>query len=284
MNRPAFPVRAMRLRAARPAQGVQWLRNGFRIFTRKPLAFAALFASFMFISMVLLMLPGVGSLLLLALLPLVSLGFMIASQLALQDRTPTAAVFITPFRRDPARTRALLMLGAVYALCSVGAMLLSDWVDGGALGRLQDAMATGSEDTEVVTDLLSDNLLQTGLLLRMGLAVLLSVPFWHAPAMVHWGGQGWLMSLFSSTLAVWRNRGAFAVYMLCWLGVVLAFGLLVNLVFAVLGTPQLITVVAMPAGLLFSTVFYASLFFTFADSFERAPATSAGDTQTLETL
>lgn len=284
MSIPPYPVRAMRLRNARPSQGVQWVRNGFRIFSRKPLAFSALFAAFMFISLVLLMVPTLGAVLMLGALPLVSLGFMIASQLALQDRTPTPTVFIRPLRRDPARTRSILMLGAVYALLSVLAMLLSDWVDGGSFARLQDTLAKGNDDPEALDALLNDGQLQAGLLLRLTLASLLSVPFWHAPAMVHWGGQGWVMSLFSSTLAVWRNRGAFSVYMLCWTGVVLAFGLVANIVFALLGAPELLAVVAMPAGLMFSTVFYASLFFTFADSFERAPASSAGDTQSLENL
>jgi hypothetical protein len=39
------------------------------------------------------------------------------------------------------------------------------------------------------------------------------VPFWHAPGLVHWGSQGVGQALFSSTLAVWRCRGAFVVYL-----------------------------------------------------------------------
>ena len=45
----------------------------------------------------------------------------------------------------------------------------------------------------------------------------LSIPFWHAPALVYWGGQGWAKSLFFSTVALWRNKGAFALYGLGWL-------------------------------------------------------------------
>ena len=63
------------------------------------------------------------------------------------------------------------------------------------------------------------------LALGLGLAALLSVPFWHAPALVWWHGQGLAQSLFSSTLACWRNKGAFTIFGVAWMGV-LTTGLL----------------------------------------------------------
>ena len=96
---------------------------------------------------------------------------------------------------------------------------------------------------------------------------LLSVPFWHAPALVHWGGQGVAQALFSSTLAVWRCKGAFFVYALAWAALMLLFGIVTALVFGLLGVPQLVGLIGVPAGLVFSAVFYISLLFTFNDSF-----------------
>ena len=86
-------------------------------------------------------------------------------------------------------------------------------------------------------------------------------------ALVHWGAQGVAQSLFSSTVAMWRNKGAFVVFSLAWLGVVLSLGVAANLIAALLGQAQLVTLLAMPASLLLSTVFYTSLYFTFADCF-----------------
>jgi hypothetical protein len=68
-------------------------------------------------------------------------------------------------------------------------------------------------------------------------------------------------------MACWRNIGAFSVYALAWGGVILVFALLANLLAALLPDGQLIALAAVPAGLLFSTVFYASLYFTFSDCF-----------------
>jgi hypothetical protein len=73
--------------------------------------------------------------------------------------------------------------------------------------------------------------------------------------------------LFSSTLALWRNRGAFAVYMLAWLALIGIFGLVTALAFSLLGLRQLTGLLALPAGLVFSTIFYVSVLFSFSDCF-----------------
>jgi hypothetical protein len=105
------------------------------------------------------------------------------------------------------------------------------------------------------------------LVCRFGLIALLSVPFWHAPALVHWGGQSPAQALFSSTLAVWRSRGAFVVYLLSWLGIIVAFGVTTALLAGLLGAREMAGMLLLPSVLIFSTVFYVSLLFTFHDSF-----------------
>jgi hypothetical protein len=96
---------------------------------------------------------------------------------------------------------------------------------------------------------------------------LVTIPFWHAPALVHWAHQGALQALFSSTLAVWRCRGAFVVYALTWFTLMLTLGMLSALLFGLMGLGQLGSVLALPLGLFLSTLFYVSLIFTFNDSF-----------------
>ena len=115
-------------------------------------------------------------------------------------------------------------------------------------------MMQGQPAQAEIDALLSEPGVATGLLLAGVLGTALSVVFWHAPALVHWGGQGVAQALFSSTLAVWRCKGAFFTYSLAWAGVIALFGLLAALLFGVLGAPQLANVVSVPAGLTFSTV------------------------------
>jgi len=257
----------MKLQLVPPRQGALWVRRGFAVFFKRPLAFAALFTGFLFFGLVAMLIPAVGPLLLLATLPLVSLAFMLATERALQGQQPGPSVFIAPLRGNRERRIALLKMGLAYALASVVIIWLSDFADGGKFDALQEAMAGGKDDAAAIAALLADPQLQLGLLVRFGLASLLSLPFWHAPALVHWGGQGVRKALFFSTVACWRNMGAFTVYALVWGGAILLFGLLANLLAAVFQQTQLIAVAAVPAGLLFSTVFYASLYFTFTDCF-----------------
>ncbi|MES3015763.1 MAG: BPSS1780 family membrane protein [Pseudomonadota bacterium] len=257
----------MRLQTVPAARGTLWVKQGFQAFFKRPLAFAALFATFMFAVFLLALVPFVGALLLLALLPLVSLGFMIATRVTLDGGAPGARAFIEPLRRSKPQRNAILQLGIVYAVATFAVMALSDFVDGGAFEALMDAMPAGQSAPDAVTTKLAAPGLGLGMLLRFGLAALLSVPFWHAPALVHWDNHGCAKALFSSTLACWRNRGAFAVYSLMWFGLIVAFGMIGSLVFSLLGQAQLFALAAVPLSLGFTTVFYVSLYFTFADCF-----------------
>ncbi len=257
----------LRLRQVPAARGLHWMLAGWRVFGRKPLAFTGLFVTFLFAALVAAMLPWVGPLLLLACIPLLTLGFMLATRDALAGSFPTPVVFVRGLRGQATRRRSLIHLGLIYALATAIIVWLSGALDGGTFEELQRLMASRDADTTRVGELLGDPRLLWGLLTRVGLASLLSIPFWHAPALVHWGGQQAAQSLFSSTVAVWRCRGAFTVYALAWSALIVAFGLLAGIVMGLAGARQLMGLIALPVGLTFSTVFYTSLYFSFDDSF-----------------
>ena len=257
----------MRLQTVPARQGVLWVQRAFRTFFKRPMAFAALFAGFMFAVFVLALLPFVGALLVLALLPLVSLAFMIATRIAVGGGFPTPRVFIDPLRAGRPRAVAMLELGLIYAVATFVVIWLSDQVDGGAFEALMEALPASQTAPETVAAKLAAPGLALGLLLRLSLASLLAVPFWHAPALVYWDGHGCAKALFSSTLACWRNRAAFIVYSLAWFALILLFGMVGSLVFGLLGQASFFAVAAVPLSLIFTTVFYVSLYFTFADCF-----------------
>ena len=246
--------------------GRLWIRHGFKVFQRQPLALASLFGLFLFVGFAAMLLPGIGLLLTFASLPLLSLGFMLATHLVLQKKTPTASVFIAPLKLTPERRRSQIALCLSYALAMLLIGLLADWVDGGSTLDLQKLIADNA-DSEVIAQAATDPRLLWGMFTRLGLVTLLSVPYWHAPALVHWGGQGVAQALFSSTLALWRNKAAFALNALLWGGLLMTVASIVSLGFGLLGLTQLAPMVLMACGLLLSTVFYASLYFSFVDCF-----------------
>lgn len=246
--------------------GRLWIRHGFKVFQRQPLALAGLFGLYLFASFVAMLIPGVGMVLSIASLPLLSLGFMLATHLVLQQKTPTASVFIAPLKLTPERRRSQLLLCFGYAGALLGISLLANWLDDGAMSEALRQIGEKA-DAETLGQTTSDPRLFWGAVTRLGLVGLLSVPYWHAPALVHWGGQGVAQALFSSTLALWRNKAAFAVNMLLWAALLLAIASAVSLVFGLLGIVGLAPIVLMTTGLLLSTVFYASLYFSFVDCF-----------------
>ena len=255
------------------ARGPRWVGEAFRLFGRRPLAFTMLFMLFLAAAFAVAQVPLLGGLVQMMSLPLLSLGFMVAAQSALLDGPVRPMQFIEPLRTDPARRRALLLLCVIYGVCAMVILLLADAISNNAWERLQLLMAKGDAAAQKEVDaLLSEPGVATGAIVLAVLGSMLSVPFWHAPALVHWGGQGVAQSLFSSTLAVWRNKGAFLGYMVAWTVVVLLFGVATALLLGLLGAPQMAGLFGVPAGLVFSAVFYVSVLFTFNDSFGGAAA------------
>jgi hypothetical protein len=256
------------LHRVRPLAGLQWVRQGFALFFRRPLAFTSLFVLFIFGCLLLaLVVPYLGGAIALGAAPLLSLGFMIATRSALHDGPVHPGQLVEALRGDAARRRTLLKLCLTYALCGAVIVLLWRAVDDGRFDRWQELMASGKATREDVDALFADGRLQWGLMVFVTLVSALSVPFWHAPALVHWGGQGAAQALFSSTLALWRSRAAFVFYLLGWTAVVVLFGVLAAVVFGLLGMQAMVPVAAFPAALMFSTAFYVSLYFVFADTF-----------------
>jgi len=247
--------------------GVRWTRDAFALFMRRPLAFTGMFAAFLVSVLLVTLVPLVGGLIMLMSLPLLTLGFMVASKSALAGGPVHPGQLIVPLREAGPRRTALLKLCSLYALLTLAVMQLAQWVDGGGFEQLQILMAKGGSARAEMETLLADPSLMWGMLVRFGLAGALSIPFWHAPALIYWQGQSVGQSLFSSTLAVWRCKGAFFAYSMAWVAVIVAFGALAALLFTLFDARQLAGLVAMPAGLMFSTVFYVSLLFTYHGCF-----------------
>ncbi len=264
----------MKLQLVPPRQGLAWVRSSFRVFGRQPLGFASLFAACLFVFLLLGIVPLVGTAILLMLPPAGSLLFMVASERVSGGRTAMPGAVVEVFSSGRRKLVGLLALGIAYAASTFIAFWFAGVLDGGALEAFFESLPDGKSTPESMATRMADPMLQFGLILRLSFAALLSVPFWHAPALVHWGDQPWAKSLFFSTVAVWRNRGAFAIYGLAWTVLWLVLLVLVSLGVGLLG-PQRFTLVATPLTLIFSTVFYASLWFTFADCFAAAEPAEA---------
>jgi hypothetical protein len=256
----------VRLQQVAPGQGTSWVRKGFQVFGRQPLGFASLFAAVLFMSLVLGLIPWLGSIATLVLAPAVSLLFMIASRRvgAGQAAMPGAIVELVSAGRS--RLLPLLKLGIAYVAATLLLFWLAGVLDGGALASFFATLRDAKLTPETIAARVAEPGVQIGFMLRLLFVGALSIAFWHAPALVFWGDPGWAKSLFFSSVALWRNKGAFAVYSLVWLALFLVLLAIVSIGAGLFG-PERFALVAVPLILVFMTLFYASLWFTFAGCF-----------------
>jgi hypothetical protein len=263
------------LKSVAPRRGAQWVREGLVLFARKPLAFTSLFVLFLVFALCVALMPFVGGMLQLALMPLASLGFMLAAQSALLGGDVRPRHFMEPLLAEQPQPRTLIVMCVVYGMAAFAMLSYCDWLSDQALLRMQKLLAKpGTTQAQLLAILDEPGVTQAAMAFAV-LGTVLTVPFWHAPALVHWGRQGLGHALFSSTLAMWRNKGAFSVYTLVWvaLGMGLVTGVL--LLLALLGLARFSSMLAMPMALALSAAFYVSLLFTFNDCFGSATSTPA---------
>lgn len=256
----------MRFVVVPPREGVVWVRRSFQIFFRQPLGFASLFAACALIFFLLLRLPVVGEPILLVVTPAGSLLFMIAARLGAAGQRPVPGAFLELLAAGRPRIVRMLKLGLAYLVAALIVIALVAAIEGESLAAFWESAGSGQATPETTAAQLADPRLQGDFVLRLALVALLSIPFWHAPGLVFWGAQSWAKALFFSTLAIWRNKGAFAVYGLVWVVLAAVMMLVLGVVVGV-GGQLSATYIATPLILFFTTVLYVSLWFTFAGCF-----------------
>jgi hypothetical protein len=246
----------MKLNIVPARAGLQWVKLGLFTFAKQPLALAGLFFMYMTAATLLSMLPFIGLVLALAIVPAATLGLMAATQEALKGRFPMPTVLVSAFRAGRQRLRAMIVLGLLYAAACMAIMFLVS-----ALVDVPPAQTPANAEAMMTPRF------QMALLLGGLLYLPVSLLFWHAPALVHWHGISPLKSLFFSLVACLRNAKALLVFGLAWTVVIFAVSLLIGLVAVVTGNPQIAATALMPLGLLVTAMFSTSLYFTFRDSF-----------------
>ncbi len=270
LNAAAAPVR-VRLRSVPPAAGLQWIRRGFRTFWRRPLGFIGLWMFFtLCLFIVTLAAVAVSPMVMLAIaamLPLLTVGYMQATSDVLDDLKLRPSVFGAPFAGSGQVARNMLAIMAIYLAAVALLAACADAMDGGETRRWLNVIMTPLPDGKPpAIPPVTEGIASTMRFMMLGVT-LVSIPLWYAPALVYWGRQGAAQSLFSSVLALWYTKGAFATFVLGWLVVSLTFEMLVQLLAAAFGL-EAITLAAATGQMVLSIVYFLSMWFGFADTFE----------------
>ena len=241
----------MKLNIVPARTGIQWVRLGIRTFFKRPLALASLFFIYAAGASFLSLVPYIGWVLALAIVPAATLGLMAATEDAATGHFPMPTVLLSAFRVGRQRGRAMLVLGALYTAGSLVATVLGSLVGGSG--------ASGGDSTGQSVDPRTVAVL----VLHLPLVVL----FWHAPALVHWHGVPPVKSLFFSAVACLRNARALLVYGFAWVVVFLVAGFAISAIGMMVGGLAVARSIMMPTVLVLVAMFSTSLYFTFRDSF-----------------
>ncbi len=264
----------MKLNILPASTGITWVKLGIKTFFKQPLALGGLFFMFMALVSLISIVPFVGAALALAIVPAATLGLMVATLEALRGKFPMPSVLATAFRAGQQRLRAMLVLGAMYAVGFLLIMGLTALLDGGQFARLY--LLGG----KISRELMEDDAFQAAALVGMALYIPLSLMFWHAPALVHWHGVSPSKAVFFSLIACLKNFWAYTAYGLGWFAVFTLGGVVITSLTVLLGIPM-IAGLMVPMVLTVAAMFFTSVYFTFRDSFVHTDQSPAEVTPTV---
>jgi hypothetical protein len=270
---PPLTPPTVRLKTTRASHGLSWQRQGLRVFFRKPVWFCALLGFWLLGMMLLAQLAWIGTALILISWPSMNLIFMLISAYIAQRKDFShQALEFKCHRLNRTCGVQLLKLGAYYGAAMVGILLLCHWLDSGKLLALLSMVSNRTQlPLQELQKLISDPQLQQGMLWRTLLMALCSLLFWHTPALVYWGQQTASKSLFFNLVALGRSKAAFFSYALAAMVLLMVLSTMGALLSFLLGQPQWLEgSLNSTTALLFTSMFYASVFFSFSDSFEIA--------------
>jgi hypothetical protein len=240
--------------------GWLWLKEGFALFRKQPVELSTLFISYMFIMIGIGIIPVIGQIAPLILVPVFSLAFLSASAQVRNGERVYPKLLFAAFR-SPA-IKSLLMLGTLQLVVGMLALGVSVLVDGGVFWKVLSG-ETGMEPAVVAES-------------NMGLAILAAalvylpaaMAFWYAAPLVAWQKMSVSKAVFYSFFAVRQQFRAFVVYGLAWVAVGVILPTVASLVLALMfNSASLIVMVMMPLSMLLTVVLYSSFYITYTDVF-----------------
>ncbi len=193
----------MQARLIPSSRGWRWLPEGWRLFRAAPVKWLVLVFAYWMLMTTVSIVPFVGVVAVLVLVPGCSIAFMAGSRAAERGEPLEVSLIVSGFRDN---LRGELVLGAVYFASMLLLLLASTIADDGALARW---MVTGARpDADVVQ---SDGFLGA-LIIAAGFYMPVMMSFWFAPTLVAWHRMPAGKALFYSLFACLMNWRAFLAY------------------------------------------------------------------------
>ena len=253
--------------------GWRWVRDGWMLFRKQPMAF---FSWAMFVSLILMVAsvtPPIGPLFFVVLMPTATLLSLSASRHAEQGQKILLGTWIAPLRLTGV-FRRLLGMGALYVLFCLLLGLIAFMPFSDEVTQAVKAVTTSNDLLPLL------EAVRTPMAIFAVLYVLMAAVFWYAPALVGWHSIPMTRALFYSGIACWRNKWAFGVYGLSWLSIFLAIDTVLSAL-TMVGLPKSFSAtIQVPINVVASAVLYCSFYTSFISVFYSAPVPEPETTAT----
>ena len=246
--------------------GWLWVKEGFALFRKQPFEISTLFFSCMFLMLAIGIIPLLGQILPMMLVPVFSMSFMQACVHIEQGRKVYPNLLLTGFR-SPA-VRNLMKLGVLYLAAAVFAVMASALIDGGVFWDIM------SGQKELNAQTIRGSNISLAILFSAVVYTPATMAFWYAAPLIAWQKMGIGKAIFYSFFAVQRAGKAFLIYGLSWvlLGVLLPV-FLISIIALIIG--KAVVILLLPLSLILTVVMYCSFYPTYTHIFGRPKQTSA---------
>ncbi|ALU87661.1 hypothetical protein Hrubri_0434 [Herbaspirillum rubrisubalbicans M1] len=241
--------------------GWSWVKQGFTLFRKQPAEISTLFLAYMFLMLILGIIPVLGQMLPLILIPLFSMSFMQAcAQIEKGERVYPNLLLIA--FRSPARN-TLLKLGLLYLLVATLVVAASALADGGTFWK---AMMGGGLSTQELESAAGS--MRIAMLVAAALYVPAAMAFWYAAPLIMWQQMSLGKALFYSFFTVRRAGGAFLVYGLAWIVIAIVVPTVISMVITLAtGSFTAVFLILLPISIMLTVVMYCSFYPTYTTIF-----------------
>ncbi|MDP5008867.1 MAG: BPSS1780 family membrane protein [Glaciimonas sp.] len=240
--------------------GWLWIKKGFALFRKQPVEISTLFLAYMFLMLTVGVIPLLGQLLPMILLPVFSMAFMQACVHIEQGKRVFPNVLLTGFRSP--QLKSLIILGVLHLIVAIMVIGGSALFDDGALWQVMTGQIQLDAKTAKEIDI------STSILFAALFYIPFAMAFCYAAPLIAWKKMRVFQALFYSFFAVWTQFKAFMTYSLVWMAIGIILPSIISLISALLfNSPSIAVMLLLPLSLLMTVVLYCTFYQAYTDVF-----------------
>lgn len=240
-----------------------WILEGYRICRRQPLAMFFWSMTLGVLITFSYLVPLFGQMALIIATPSFTFMTLSACHRIAAGQPMQLGMWGQPLRDGHTRKR-LFILGLAYLACCIA---------GGIIATLPflDSLTAAIDSQDQIDELALLQAMRAPMITFGVLYLLISMLFWHAPALIGWHGVPMSQALFFSMVACWRNKWAFLLYGISWAAIFFAVQMTGALLSMIGFPPTLLQLLMTPVNIAVAAVLYASFYPAYVSVFRSAP-------------